>query len=586
MYNLAWKGGSGIAAKQYETFKDWTNTPYQTSTVTEIDEFTRVVDSTSNAYWVSMINRTSDFDKVHDSINIVLYQDDMLLVHECKYKIDENVTTKALYETLKSGVNTITLATIDKFTDIPEDAEIMSLGEWVNPKSNKGSVKITLLPSYEGGVLLDGINDFGKVTGMPIYKDYTFIIDYERISYASSERWVAGVVSKSHVANQGAFILMTANTTVEPGKQAYSFGGVTSFNRDDFTRALVYQSKYKCGDVDLTVGEGVDSNTLWLGTFRDNDQRFFNGAIYSLMSFPYSMSKFLIERQLKKYKLGTLYPDMVEFRPVINSNVLLDSKPTFVIRDTSTYLNAGDYVPENSQIIEKVKVVPEGYNGAGMDGMYGRRDVNGKANAGLTLGIIGTALGAWALFGNRRSAGVLGTGAGLMGDGSTNINVVGVGAGNGTAPTAFQAWAKSCEDTLALQGGLYQWALTQQSQRFQDRQVIDGEMFGLYKSQIDADFSLYKGQRDNYDALKAQIDELKTQVAVGAAIRPYQDKLIQCEIEKAFTAGINYVDKKTCNVIYGVTCLPNEPTTTGLVGRNANGCLPCGFTQTASTPAT
>lgn len=108
------------------------------------------------------------------------------------------------------------------------------------------------------------------------------------------------------------------------------------------------------------------------------------------------------------------------------------------------------------QVIEKVKVVPEGYNGAGMDG-YGRRDVNGKANAGLTLGIIGTALGAWALFGNRRSAGVIGTGAGLMGDGSTNINVVGAGMGSASAPTAFQAWAKSCEDTLALQGGLYQW---------------------------------------------------------------------------------------------------------------------------------
>lgn len=46
------------------------------------------------------------------------------------------------------------------------------------------------------------------------------------------------------------------------------------------------------------------------------------------------------------------------------------------------------------QVIEKVKVVPEGYNGAGMnyDGCN-RRDVNGKANAGLTLGIIGTALG-------------------------------------------------------------------------------------------------------------------------------------------------------------------------------------------------
>lgn len=43
--------------------------------------------------------------------------------------------------------------------------------------------------------------------------------------------------------------------------------------------------------------------------------------------------------------------------------------------------------------VEKVKEVPAdnyGYN-------YGRRDINGKANAGLTLGIIGTALGAWAL---------------------------------------------------------------------------------------------------------------------------------------------------------------------------------------------
>lgn len=45
------------------------------------------------------------------------------------------------------------------------------------------------------------------------------------------------------------------------------------------------------------------------------------------------------------------------------------------------------------QVIEKVKVVPEGYNGAGMDG-YGRRDVNGKANAGLTLGDIYVAINA------------------------------------------------------------------------------------------------------------------------------------------------------------------------------------------------
>lgn len=185
-----------------------------------------------------------------------------------------------------------------------------------------------------------------------------------------------------------------------------------------------------------------------------------------------------------------------------------------------------------------MKVVPEGYNGAGMnyDGSN-RRDVNGKANAGLTLGIIGTALGGLALFGNRRS-----TPASILG-----------GAG--------------------------------------------GELFGVYidgRNRTDAlieknntdHFNLYKYTRDADDDIRKELSDLKAELAVTKAIRPYQDKLIQCEMEKMFTAGINYTDRKTCNVIYGVVTLPNEPTVTGLVGRNAYGCLPCGFTQPASeTPA-
>lgn len=189
------------------------------------------------------------------------------------------------------------------------------------------------------------------------------------------------------------------------------------------------------------------------------------------------------------------------------------------------------------QVIEKVKVVPEGYNGAGMNYDGGnRRDVNGKANAGLTLGIIGTALGAWALFGNRRSADASilgGAGGGMLGDGSTNINA----------------------DAL------------------------------IEKNNTDH-FNLYKYTRDADDDIRKELSDLKAELAVTKAIRPYQDKLIQCEMEKMFTAGINYTDRKTCNVIYGVVTLPNEPTVTGLVGRNACGCLPCGFTQPASgTPA-
>ena len=49
-------------------------------------------------------------------------------------------------------------------------------------------------------------------------------------------------------------------------------------------------------------------------------------------------------------------------------------------------------------------------------------------------------------------------------------------------------------------------------------------------------------------------------------------KLIQCEIDKAFTAGVNYTDRKTCKAIYGQVTLPNTPTVTGYVGANACGC--------------
>lgn len=288
--NITWDGDSGIGKYNYPNWK---------VTATIANTYSTIVNyPTVNGTYSINVNGVSE---LMQSIGLHL---------EIKY----TTSTGIIYNDIKQdGVYSYILP--DGATDLT--LRFGGIPGIVNEPCN---ITITQIPSHADALCLDGVNDFGKVTGMPIYKDYTFIIDYERISYASSERWVAGVVSKSHVANQGAFILMTANTTVEPGKQAYSFGGVTSFNRDDFTRALVYQSKYKCGDVDLTVGEGVDSNTLWLGTFRDNDQRFFNGAIYSLMSFPYSMSEFLIERQLKKHKLGTLYPNMVEFRPIVKSN--------------------------------------------------------------------------------------------------------------------------------------------------------------------------------------------------------------------------------------------------------------------------
>ena len=358
MYNLAWKGGSGIAAKQYETFKDWTSESSSTSIIKQIDEFTRIVESTTNGYWVSRIRRDSDLDKVYSPINVYLYQDNNFLVHECKYEIDGVKYAIPINEPVGKGYHKLEMYTKDRYTELPENAENVVLSEWYFPKSTKGSIKYSIIPSCKGGILLDGINDFGKVIDMPIYKDYTFIIDREIISIGD----IFGIVaskseSSTDTTKQGAFLFEYLGAPNNITTWSF-YNDNHKVGETDFTKSISYQSKYSYNGKELTAGEAKDSDKLWLGTIRDRDSRFFNGAIYSLMSFPYSMSKFLIERQLKKYKLGTLYPNMVEFRPIIKSNIDI-LKINYWDKDWNV-VNVGDYISVGNDIKTNI-TVPNGY---------------------------------------------------------------------------------------------------------------------------------------------------------------------------------------------------------------------------------
>lgn len=312
--NLAWDGDSGIGKYNYLNWK---------VNVTQGNKYARIVyyDSINGTYSANFKGITDLYKSYGLSIEIRVNRANTVDFHSIK----------------EDGIYTMTPP--DDTTSI----DIRFGGE--NVYNVSCDITITQIPSNAGALCLDGVNDFGKVTGMPVYKDYTFIAD----RYINNN--VGSVASKSVDSNQyGAFIF-------EIRRNNYSFNVnstfATNLNKD---RTISYLSKYSYNGENVNVGNEEDSNSLWIGIVRDNDSRFSNMAIYSLMSFPYSMSEFLIERQLKKHKLGTLYPDMVEFRPVINSNVLLDSKPTFVIRGTSTYLNAGDYVPENSQIWVSIKM--------------------------------------------------------------------------------------------------------------------------------------------------------------------------------------------------------------------------------------
>lgn len=267
-------------------------------------------------YWTVIANKVLTTDQINQ---IIAY-----------YNLDRCVEPTVWYDVQKQGLTNDTPDSYWYLKDYSGNGYDMTLYNYAKtPESGINA---------DGGLQSDGVDDYGKVTGLPIYKDYTVIADYERIS-GIDNAWTGALVSKAYIANQGAFILMETNGLA---KHSYSFGTTTTFNKDDSTRTLLYQSKYKCGDVDLNTGTGVDGDTLWLGTYRDNYSSFFNGAIYSLMSFPYSMSEFLIERQLKKHKLGTLYPDMVEFRPIVKSNLPYSS--------ISYSVNPGEYISVDSMV--------------------------------------------------------------------------------------------------------------------------------------------------------------------------------------------------------------------------------------------
>lgn len=209
-------------------------------------------------------------------------------------------------------------------------------------------------------------------------------------------------------------------------------------------------------------------------------------------------------------------------------------------------------------------------------------------NAGLTLGIIGTALGAgaWLLGGNNRS--VFGSLGSNMPE-NVNINTYGANSSS-NQPTALQVMEKECADEVKLLTDMFGLKLdtankfyamreTDIAEKFsmykgatdainaENRRAMKAE-FGLYKSQIDADFGLYKNQRDQYDALQAKYCDLDKKVAVMEALTPYKEKLMMA-----------YVNEKTCTCLRGQLVLPSTPVVSGY------GSYGCNCTA-ASTPTT
>lgn len=341
MNNLAWKGGSGIAAKPFETIKDYTILSDEArQKLTIYNEFSyKVKSNTPNHYWI-----VQSIIKDNTSYQVTIITDkDCYWINSTSFTNNEGnkESIRKEYPVKANTPTQVTICGLNEF-EYPEDIEPTTAVSYVN-LSYAGEVTVTFIPSCKGGLLLDGVNDFGQFVGDLGLKDYTLIMNRAYNNLINNQ---VPLISSNIVEDQTPFIVEHWNT----GSNAISFSYGASRTTDiplDINKKIVYQSTYSYMGYVIPKGNAISTgNGITLGKF-GNGVQYSAICLWSLMLFPYSMSEFLIERQLKKYKLGTLYPDMVEFRPVIKSNASYDNIVFYYKNEkveNGTYLTVGSSI--------------------------------------------------------------------------------------------------------------------------------------------------------------------------------------------------------------------------------------------------
>ena len=266
-------------------------------------------------YWTIIANKVLTTDQINQVISY--------------FNLDKHVKPDVYYDTIRQGITNENHASFnDELVDFSGNGHNMKI---YNSAWNKESGI-----NDEGAWQTDGVSDYGKVTGVPIYKDYTVAAD--RTVIGTLEQLDGGVSAKCTNYLNGSFVMDYKDS-------AFSFGG-QKYLIHTLSRIISYQSKYISNGKEIVAGNSSDVSDLYVGKLGIDD-RYSAIALYSYLLFPYSLSEFLLERQLKKYKLGTLYPDMVEFRPIIKNNNQY-RRIDFYTQSWDKKIYPGDYVPINS----------------------------------------------------------------------------------------------------------------------------------------------------------------------------------------------------------------------------------------------
>lgn len=349
MYNMLWDKQSGIGNYPI-SFKDYTYLPARGTVEINRDSFV-ITSNTSTGNLLEVNTKT----KVLPAYKVKIEGTSTIKEGNLKWRITTTAAVTTYIDIFEDGIYDIPAA--------PQTEETAYSGWCINKYNETVNVKVTLLAidDITDAIVLNGIDNFGKVIDVPIWKDYTICALRKWLYTASVDNGigVGSLVSKSKVGQDGAFIA-EQSFLLNPNKTAgYNFGaGNSSLLNDKINeKSFAIQTKYTYGinRQTLSVGSGLDTNTLWFGTVRDNDTRFSYLALWNLMLFPYTMSNFILERQLKKYKLGSLYPDnSFPFRPVVTANGGYNRISYYRKSDGNT-ISIGSYIEKDSTVLISIR---------------------------------------------------------------------------------------------------------------------------------------------------------------------------------------------------------------------------------------
>lgn len=334
LYNFAYKGNSGYGL--YNTSIDKWNFAVSNSEHTDTNTsrtFTTTVDSIGFCF--SILPHGTGADRVTDAIDSFQFEVKGLVDGSVLEAWSWSESVRVYFKIYSDGIYTYPYSYEHKFAeDDPKEVVGLFLRSAVEDQQNS-PITIKLIPDkYEGALVLDGVDDFGRNSNFPQLKDYTVICKREHIELVKN----TALLSKRR-ETYGAFTLEHTDTV--PEYKEYSFGTNTKVSKfvDD---KITWQTATSYNGKNIVRGSGYDSTLFLLGKlFQSDDYPTAKAAVYYIAIYDRSLTQKEINDEIRRYEGKTSWrDDMVlhwEFGNKTNSDYTTSSGPVSnpIIEDLS-----------------------------------------------------------------------------------------------------------------------------------------------------------------------------------------------------------------------------------------------------------